>query len=223
MKLHGDWPAAMLDLDGTLVDTLGDFEASLDRVLADRGLPSLEAGQVRPLIGKGGEYLVRSVLQLVQGGAEPTEADCKDALASFRRHYGDVSGKHARVFPGVRTALLRMQARGMRLACVTNKPTGASRDLLRQMGLDGFFAEVTGGDRFDRLKPDPHPLLKTCEALGTEPARTLMIGDSVNDAAAARAAGCPVVLVTYGYNHGEPVRDVDADGWIDSLGELGFV
>ena len=80
-----------------------------------------------------------------------------------------------------------------------------------------FFEFTFGGDAFERKKPDPMPLLKTCEALGTEPARTLMIGDSSNDARAARAAGCPVLLVTYGYNHGEPIRAVDADGYIDSL------
>ena len=97
-----------------------------------------------------------------------------------------------------------------------------ARQLLRLKGLDGFFSEVFGGDSFSRKKPDPLPLLKTCEALGSAPARTLMIGDSSNDARAARAAGCPVLLVTYGYNHGEPVREVDADGFVDSLAELRF-
>jgi phosphoglycolate phosphatase len=79
---------------------------------------------------------------------------------------------------------------------------------------------VFGGDSFERKKPDPLPLIGTCQALGTEPVRTLMLGDSSNDAQAARAAGCPVLLVTYGYNHGQPVRAVDADGFVDSLAEL---
>ena len=100
----------------------------------------------------------------------------------------------------------------------------AARDpalpLLRAKRLDGFFAHVFGGDAFEKKKPDPLPLLRTCEALGTAPARTLMVGDSRNDAEAARGAGCPVVLVTHGYNHGEPVRSVDADGFVDSLVEL---
>jgi len=87
-------------------------------------------------------------------------------------------------------------------------------------GLAGYFQQVWGGDAFERKKPDPLPLLKTCEALGTSPARTLMLGDSSNDAQAARAAGCPVVLVSYGYNHGQPVRQVDADGFGDALTEL---
>jgi phosphoglycolate phosphatase-like HAD superfamily hydrolase len=91
--------------------------------------------------------------------------------------------------------------------------------LLRAKGLHGFFDKVFGGDAFARKKPDPLPLVKTCEALGTPCTRTLMIGDSSNDALAARAAGCPVLLVTYGYNHGEPIRAVDADGFLDSIGE----
>jgi phosphoglycolate phosphatase len=124
------------------------------------------------------------------------------------------------VYAGVREGLLALRERGLRLACLTNKPTAFARPLLQAKGLDGYFSEVFGGDAFDRKKPDPLPLLKTCEALGSEPARTLMIGDSSNDAQAARAAGCPVVLVTYGYNHGEPVRSVDADGYLDSLDEL---
>ena len=112
-------------------------------------------------------------------------------------------------------------ARGLRLACLTNKPTAFTRPLLAAKGLDGFFDHVFGGDAFERKKPDPLPLIKACEALGTRPDRTLMVGDSSNDARAARAAGCSVVLVTYGYNHGEPVSAVDADGIVASLAELG--
>ena len=111
----------------------------------------------------------------------------------------------------------RLRDRGLKLACLTNKPAAFAVPLLKAKGLDGFFSQVFGGDSFERKKPDPQPLLKTCEALGSLPARTLMIGDSSNDAQAARAAGCPVLLVTYGYNHGEPVHGVDADGFIDTL------
>jgi phosphoglycolate phosphatase len=117
------------------------------------------------------------------------------------------------VYPGVVDGLLALQQAGLKLACLTNKPVGFARELLKLKGLDGFFSVVFGGDSFERKKPDPLPLLKTCESLGTVPARTLMIGDSSNDARAARAAGCPVVLVTYGYNHGEPVRERGC-GWV---------
>jgi len=113
-----------------------------------------------------------------------------------------------------------MQQAGWRLACLTNKPLAFAQDLLKAKALDGYFSHVFGGDSFERKKPDPMPLLKTCEALGTQPAQTLMVGDSSNDAQAAHAAGCPVVLVTYGYNHGEPIRAVKAHAWVDSLADI---
>ncbi len=103
---------------------------------------------------------------------------------------------------------------------MTNKPGRFARDLLRDKALLPFFDVVYGGDAFERRKPDPLPLQKACEALGATPARTLVVGDSSNDAQAARAAGCPVVLVTYGYNHGQPVQGVDADGFVDSIAQL---
>jgi phosphoglycolate phosphatase len=219
MKLRSDIRAAMLDLDGTLVDTLGDFVAAVNAMLDDAGLPHVLAPQVAALVGKGGEFLVRSVLAQVMR-TDPTTSEVALALTRFRTRYDAVNRKHARVYAGVVEGLQNLRGQGLRLACVTNKPTAASHDLLRQCGLGGFFDVVCGGDRYDRLKPDPLPLVMTCKELQSAPAQTLMIGDSVNDARAARAAGCPVVLVTYGYNHGEPVRSVDADGWIDSIADL---
>ncbi len=124
------------------------------------------------------------------------------------------------MFAGVVEGLTRLKSRGWKLACLTNKPTAFAVPLLQKKGLDGFFDAVFGGDAFERKKPDPLPLRKTCEALGTLPARTLMVGDSSNDARAARAAGCPVVLVSYGYNHGEPVAAAGADRVIDRLDQL---
>ncbi|KQP17190.1 phosphoglycolate phosphatase [Pseudorhodoferax sp. Leaf267] len=208
--------AAIVDLDGTMVDTLGDFSATLDRMLQALALPSLPASAVVDMVGKGSEHLIRSVLARV--GADPARYDA--AWDSYQHHYRLVNGRHSQVYPGVTDGLHALRARGMALACLTNKPTAFAVELLRLKGLDGFFSQVFGGDAFPRKKPDPLPLLATCAALGTEPARTLMLGDSSNDAQAARAAGCPVVLVTYGYNHGQPVRAVDADGWVESLVEV---
>jgi len=177
------------------------------------------------LVGKGSEHLIRSVLVHVErqrGVADfvAPEDLVNRAWRAYQEHYLLINGRYSAVYAGVREGLLALRERGLRLACLTNKPTAFARPLLQAKGLDGYFSEVFGGDAFDRKKPDPLPLLKTCEALGSEPARTLMIGDSSNDAQAACAAGCPVVLVTYGYNHGEPVRSVDADGYLDSLDEL---
>ena len=151
-------------------------------------------------------------------GAPPALYD--DAWARYQHHYLAINGQHSDVFPGVPEGLRALRDAGLKLACLTNKPTAFARTLLAIKGLDGHFAHVFGGDAFERKKPDPLPLLKTCEALGSAPSRTLMIGDSSNDAAAARAAGCPVVLVSYGYNHGEPVASAGPDAVVDRLDEL---
>ena len=219
--------AAIIDLDGTMVDTLGDFSEALNRMLQDLHLPAIGADSIESMVGKGSEHLLRSVLNHVLVGAKSAQRAIKiddlypDAWASYQRHYLAINGQYAAVYPGVAEGLAALRAAGLRLACLTNKPTAFALPLLEAKGLRGHFEQVFGGDAFERKKPDPLPLVKTCEALGTAPARTLMVGDSSNDARAARAAGCPVVLVTYGYNHGQPVRAVDADGFVDSLAQLG--
>jgi phosphoglycolate phosphatase len=220
MSVLEDRRAVMLDLDGTLADTLGDFVAALDRVLDELGLAHIAPAQVAGMIGKGGEFLVRSALAHARQGVQPSDGEVAAALSRFWHHYGKVNGRHARVYPGVPEGLQLLRRRGLVLGCVTNKPTAEARTLLRACGLEDFFREVTGGDRFGALKPDPIPLTGTCAALGVAPAQTLMVGDSVNDVRSARAAGCPVVLVTYGYNHGHPVRSADADGYVDSIADL---
>lgn len=220
---HLRYDAAIIDLDGTMVDTLGDFAEALNRMLGDLELPPIAAQHIERMVGKGSEHLLRSVLNhvLEHMGKAPTaieiEALYAHAWPSYQRHYLAINGHYARVYPGVEAGLQALRHAGLRLACLTNKPTSFALPLLRAKGLEGYFEQVFGGDSFDKKKPDPLPLLKTCEALQTAPARTLMVGDSSNDAQAARAAGCPVVLVTYGYNHGLPVQAVDADGYVDSL------
>lgn len=208
--------AVIVDLDGTMIDTLGDFVVALNRMLDELRLPGIERSTVERLVGKGSEHLVRSVLTQVGGSPQLYPA----AWDAYQRHYLAINGEYSEVYPGVMEGLHLLKARGLRRACLTNKPTHFAVPLLGAKGLDGFFSVVFGGDAFERKKPSPLPLLKTCEALSAVPAQTLMIGDSSNDAAAARAAGCPVLLVTYGYNHGEPIRSVDADFFVDSLAEL---
>ena len=212
----GDIQAAIIDLDGTMVDTLGDFDAVLNTVLHELGLPSVRREFLGRTIGKGSEHLIRSTLAEVGAG----EALYERTWALYQQRYLEVNGDHSAVFPGVVEGLTRLRARGWKLACLTNKPNAFAVPLLHSKGLAGFFDAVFGGDAFERKKPDPLPLLKTCEALGTLPARTLMVGDSSNDVRAARAAGCPVVLVSYGYNHGEPVAAAGADRVIDQIDQL---
>lgn len=208
--------AVIVDLDGTMIDTLGDFVVALNRMLDDLALPGIGRGEIERLVGKGSEHLVRSVLAQVGGSLQQYDA----AWEAYQRHYLAVNGENADVYGGVVEGLGVLKVRGLKMACLTNKPTSFALPLLASKGLDRFFDVVFGGDAFERKKPDPLPLLKTCEALGSSPAETLMLGDSSNDAAAARAAGCPVLLVTYGYNHGQPVREVDADGFLDSIANI---
>ena len=208
--------AAIIDLDGTMVDTLGDFAVALNRVLDELALPGIDRTAIERMVGKGSEHLIRSVLAHVHAAPSLYE----QAWQSYQKHYLAINGQHSFVYPGVIDGLRALKRAGLRLACLTNKPAAFAKPLLESKGIAEFFDVVFGGDAFERNKPDPLPLLKTCEALGTAPACTLVIGDSSNDARAARAAGCPVILVTYGYNHGEPVRSVDADGYADSLADV---
>jgi phosphoglycolate phosphatase len=230
-RLLSNIDAVMVDLDGTMVDTMGDFEAALNLCLADIDLPKVSPAGVNIAVGKGSEHLIRTVLrhQLDLPEVKASGMVCDNtgvenlfepAFARYQHHYERVNGKFAQTYPGVLQGLQQLQARGLKMACLTNKPTAFAKALLADKGLAGFFSHVFGGDAFARKKPDPMPLLETCKAMGTTPARTLMIGDSQNDALAARAAACPVILVTYGYNHGEPIQGVECDGFIDRIDEL---
>ncbi len=213
---HTDFEAAIVDLDGTMVDTVGDFEVALARALADLGWPPVSRTFISRTVGKGSEYLLTRTLEEVGAPASLYG----EAWPRYQHHYIGINGQHSDVFPGVVAGLQALRDLGLRLACITNKPNAFARPLLAQKGLDGFFDHAFGGDTFPHKKPHPMPLLKACEALGTAPARTLMVGDSSNDAAAARGAGCPVVLVNYGYNHGEPVASASPDAIVGSLTEL---
>lgn len=225
-----DVDAAIVDLDGTMVDTLDDFVLALNRMLADLPPPhrnrQVDRADVARLVGKGSEHLLKSVLTLVDSElglrVDSLNRLYQQAWPSYQRHYLAINGQQAIVYPGVVAGLRQLKAHGLKLACLTNKPTAFALPLLEAKGLTGFFDLTFGGDAFERKKPDPLPLLKTCQALASAPRRTLVIGDSSNDAQAARAAGCPVLLVSYGYNHGAPIRSVDADAFVDSLEHLVF-
>lgn len=231
---HFQLQAAIIDLDGTLIDTLDDFVAALNLMVLELGLAEvpLTRAVVEPMVGKGAEHLVKSVLKHLAAGENTARTAIINiaisenaALAAaahnaFQKHYKAINGRHSKIYSGVAEGLEGFRKVGLKLACVTNKPAAFAHTLLKLKSLDGYFSCVFGGDSFARKKPDPMPLIKTCEALITAPRHTLMIGDSVNDALAARAAGCPVALVTYGYNHGQPIRDVDADAFVDSMDEL---
>ena len=218
-----------MDLDGTMVDTLGDFEVALNRTLAGFDLPPVARSLIERTVGKGSEHLIRSVLDHQLSLPEVTAygricAGRSDVLfepawQAYQRHYKEINGQFSTVYPGVVEGLRAWRNQGIAMACLTNKPLAFAQALLKAKGLDGFFDQVFGGDSFERKKPDPLPLLKTCEALGVDAAQTLMVGDSQNDALAARAAGCRIALVTYGYNHGEPIAQAPHDWLLNTLAD----
>jgi phosphoglycolate phosphatase len=211
------WRAAIVDLDGTLIDTLGDFEAALNAALASLALPAVGRTFVRDSIGKGSRHLLLRTLQAVGAPADRLEA----LWGAYQREYAQVNGRHAALYPGTLEGLSMLRAHGLRLACLTNKPLAFAEPLLEMKGLRGFFGPVFGGDSFPRSKPDPLPMRETCAALGVTPDEALAVGDSSNDAEAALAAGCAVILLRHGYNHGAPVDGLGAMAVLDRLDAIG--
>ena len=210
--------AVTIDLDGTLLDTIPDLAAAANMMLFELGRQPLGEALIRTFVGKGLQNLVeRTLAGHVVGGAEPESM--ARALPIFERCYSAMNGKHTTMYPGVREGLAKLKAQGIPLACVTNKSTRYTLPLLDMVGLAGYFEQVVAGDTLARKKPDPAPLLHACEFFAIAPRDMLMIGDSLNDTQAARAAGCPVFCVTYGYNEGHDVRTLDTDALVDTLDE----
>jgi len=214
-----DVSAIAIDLDGTLLDTIHDLTAAINASLAELGHPPLPKETIRALVGKGMANLVRRSLALARGVSADAIGDgaVEDALARYQRHYAAILGRETRPYPGIGEGLDRLRSMGFRLAVVTNKATRFVQPHLAQAGIEHCFALVIGGDTLPTRKPAAGPLLHVAAAFGIPPARLLMVGDSVNDVQAARAAGCPVLVLPYGYNEGAPVQSLDADGIVSSL------
>jgi phosphoglycolate phosphatase len=210
--------AVMIDLDGTLLDTIPDLAIAANEMLAAMKRPALDVDLIRSFVGKGIAKLVEKTLAATYGG-DPAPEQCEAALVVFERCYTVVNGRHTAVYPGVFEGLKQMRDMELPLACVTNKAGRFTKPLMDRMRLAPYFSQVVAGDTLPRKKPDPMPLLHVCEKLGIAPADMLMIGDSLNDAQAARAAGCPVFCVNYGYNEGHDVRALDIDAIVPSLFE----
>lgn len=203
------------DLDGTLLDTIHDLAAAVNALLDELGHAPLPVATIRDLVGKGMPHLLQRALAL--RGAPCDEPAVRAYLPRYQAIYGALLGRETRVFPGVHEGLRRMQDAGFRLAVVTNKATKFVAPHLERAGLSQFFAAIVGGDDPVRKKPDAAPMLLAAERLAVAPARLMMVGDSGNDVASARAAGCPVLVVPYGYTEGLPVQSLGADGIVDSL------
>ncbi len=208
--------AVMIDLDGTLADTIPDLAAATNMMLRELGRPGLDEGTIRDFVGKGITKLVERALAGSVDGRVPGE-ELALAMPVFERCYAEVNGRYTTVYPGVTEGLQALREIRMPLACVTNKSARFTLPLLKHLRLAPYFAEVVAGDTLPQRKPDPAPLLHACRKFGIAPREMLMIGDSVNDAQAARAAGCPVFCVPYGYNEGLDVRSLDVDAIVPSL------
>jgi len=208
--------AVMIDLDGTMLDTVADLAVAVNLMLAKLGRGPLDETLVRNFVGKGIPNLVqRALVGRMEGEVDPDLF--ARALPVYLDCYESVNGRHTLMYPGVQQGLDVLKAAGFPLACVTNKSARFTLPLLRQMQLAEYFAVVVSGDTLPKKKPDPLPLTHACKELGIAPREMLMIGDSLNDTIAARAAGCPVFCVPYGYNEGHDVRELDVDAIVETL------
>jgi len=208
--------AVVIDLDGTLLHTAPDLADAAQRMAAELNLPPIDEATVRTYIGNGVSRLVKRVLTRDMQ-AEPEAALFAKALPVFEKHYLEGVSRQSHPFHGVPEGLVAFKAAGYRLGCITNKAEKFTLPLLKDTGLAGFFELILSGDLLPKKKPDPMPLLHACEKFGVRPEEMLLIGDSLNDVQAARAAGCHVFVVPYGYNRGRPVEELDVDAVVPSL------
>ncbi|MFO7953400.1 phosphoglycolate phosphatase [Thioalkalivibrio sp.] len=209
----------LIDLDGTLIDSVPDLAYSVDAMMRELGLPERGEPAVRNWVGNGVERLVqRALVNDLEG--EPDDEQVARALPVFMRIYQENTAGRSPLYPGVREGLDQLKAAGYRLGCVTNKAERFTVPLLREKGILDDFEIVVAGDALPQKKPDPAPLLHAAEKLGVDPSESLMVGDSKSDVKAARAAGFQIVCMTYGYNHGKNIRDENPDAVLDRLDEL---
>jgi phosphoglycolate phosphatase len=209
--------AVLIDLDGTLMDTIPDLANAANAMRQELGLSSLPQAQIATFVGKGAKSLVMRMLSVDVDSASISPELLERALGSYFRHLHRVNGDQAVMFEGVISGLELMKNMGLQLAIVTNKPTEFTLPLLQRANLAPYFQAVVCGDTLAQAKPHPAPMLHACNLLNSTPARSVAIGDSVNDAQSARAAGCSVLAVPYGYNEGQSVQTLDVDAIVESI------
>lgn len=209
----------LIDVDGTLVDSVPDLSFCVDEMMKRLGRPAHGEARVRNWVGNGVERLVRRAL-VGQLDGEPSDQDFAEAYPIFLALYAENTSKRSRLYPGVMEGLDYLQSRGYPLGCVTNKAAQFTIPLLKDLGIYDRFGIVVSGDTLPVKKPDPGPLLHAARHFGVAPEEALMVGDSKSDVTAARAAGFRIVCMSYGYNHGEDIRNYSPDAVIDSMTEL---
>ena len=207
--------AIVFDLDGTLIDSLGDIAAATNRLLAEHGRGELSRPQVESLVGEGVNVLVQGAWDMT--GAALPEPLISATIQRFLALYLEQASVHSIIFPGVQASLKALRAKGWKLGICTNKPDAITAKVLDELQLAPLVDAVVGGD-FPRRKPDGEHVLETLRRLDADPARSLFVGDSKTDVAAARAAKMPVVCVGFGYSHG-PVAQLGADWILESFAD----
>lgn len=213
----------MIDLDGTLVDSIPDISWCLDETMKQIGLPPRGEASARKWIGNG---VIRIVQRAIANdlNAPHDEALFNKAMPIFRTLYAENTSKYSKLYAGVREGLDYLQelkrTKGLKIGCITNKDEQFTHPLLKHLDLWDDFDIVISGDTLAKKKPDPLPLLHGAKELGCDPENALMLGDSTSDVNAARAAGFDIICLTYGYNHGLDIRDLNPDAVIDSMTEL---
>jgi phosphoglycolate phosphatase len=211
--------ALLFDLDGTLVDSVPDLRAAVNQALAGLGYASLSEEEVRGYVGDGARVLLaRALGRSMVGHEDPALVD--KAWGPFMAAYESQLCVRSQLYPGVAETLRRLHGKGYRLGVVTNKPARFVAPLLKQLGVLDCFEVCVGGDSLPHRKPDPAPLLHAMAALEATAESTTMVGDSLNDIRAGQAAGCLVIAVSYGYNHGLDLRQVGATAVIDRMDDL---
>lgn len=209
----------LIDVDGTLVDSVPDLAFCIDEMLKQLDMPVRGEARVRHWVGNGVERLVkRGLINELNG--EPDEDLYNKALPIFRALYAENTSKRSCLYDGVIEALDFLKTTGVKIGCVTNKASEFTLPILRDLAISDYFETVLCGDMVARKKPDPLPLLQSAETLGVSAAASMMLGDSMSDVKAARAAGFSIVCMSYGYNHGEDIRDYHPDAVIDSMAEI---
>ncbi|TNF34124.1 MAG: phosphoglycolate phosphatase [Gammaproteobacteria bacterium] len=209
----------LIDVDGTLVDSVPDLAYCVDEMMKQLGMPLRGEERVRQWVGNGVERLVRRAL-INQLDGEPDEVLFQKALPLFEALYRENTSKRSRLYPGVQEALDFLKTTNVRLGCVTNKASQFTLPLLKDLGVHDYFELVVCGDSLPEKKPHPLPLLHAAEKLGVTPESSLMLGDSRSDVKAARAAGFHIVCMSYGYNHGEDIRNYHPDAVVDSMADI---
>ncbi|MGW8248180.1 MAG: phosphoglycolate phosphatase [Acidiferrobacterales bacterium] len=209
----------LIDVDGTLVDSVPDLAYCVDEMMQQLDMPVRGKANVRNWVGNGVERLVRRALTNSLDG-EPDDASFEKAYPIFLDLYADNTSKRSILYPGVKEGIAYLKSAGYKLGCVTNKAAQFTEPLLKDLGIYDNFSIVISGDTLPQKKPDPAPLLHAAEFFGVSPDDALMLGDSVSDVKAARAAGFQIICMSYGYNHGEDIRTANPDAVIDSMAEL---